>query len=102
MAEYVKSLWSETERELIENGRIDKPEYIRQYRYKVRRKIKYYIAQLMEALMSPHIRTKRLIPLVLNMAEETLRAYGYKEEYMTIRKIRIKILEDVFKESNEG
>ena len=101
MAEYIKSLWSKSERELIESGKIDKPEYIRQYRYRVRRKIKDYIEQLTEALISPHIKSKLLLPPVLNMVEEVLRAYGYSEECNAIREIRIKILEDVFKESNE-
>ena len=101
MAEYIKSLWSKSERELIESGKIDKPEYIRQYRYRVRRKIKDYIAQLMEALMSPHIKSKKLIPLVLFMAEETLRVNGFLSEYNAIREIRIKILENIFKEGDE-
>jgi len=98
MSVHVKSLWSETERQLLTEGEIPNPEYIRQYRYKIREKIRNYIGQLTDALIHPEVRDKRLIPPVLSMAEEVLRAYGYDDEANKVSEIRTKIVHDIVRE----
>jgi len=98
MSVHVKSLWSETERKILLNEEIEHPEYIRQYRYKIREKLRNYIGQLTDALTHPEIRDKRLIPPVLSMAEEVLRAYGYDDEASKVSEIRIKIVHDIVRE----
>jgi len=98
MSVHVKSLWSETERKILLNEEIEHPEYIRQYRYKIREKVRNYIAQLTDALTHPEVRDKRLILPLLNAVEETLRTYGYDDEASKVSEIRIKIVHDIVRE----
>lgn len=94
----MKSLWSETERKILLNEEVEHPEYIRQYRYKIREKIRNYIAQLTDALTHPEVRDKRLLPPMLSMAEEVLRAYGYDNEAGKVAEIRVKVVHDIVRE----
>ena len=87
----MKSLWSEREKRLLYDNEYPNTKNPAELRYTIRQKIRQYISELKDALIHPEIRDKRLVPSVLNLAEKTLRANGFREEADIVGRIKTKI-----------
>ena len=87
----MKSLWSEREKRLLYDNEYPVTKNPAELRYTIRQKIRQYIGELKDALIHPEIRDKRVIPSVLELAEETLRANGFSAEADKVRRIKTDI-----------
>ena len=72
----LKELFSPMEKALIFNNEI-KTQYVRQLKYRIRRKIQYALHQILHAMIHPAIKNDDLLIEFLNTLKHILQAYGY-------------------------
>ena len=82
----LKELFSKTERALIFDNEIKTP-YVRQLKYRIRKKIEYALYQILHAIIHPQIRSDDLLIEYLNTLKRILQAYGYDSYIPTINKM---------------
>ena len=82
----LKELFSPMEKALIFNNEI-KTQYVRQLKYRIRKKIEYTLYQIKQAMIHPQVKDEKLLLEFLNTLKHILPAYGYSEYIPIINKM---------------